>query len=281
MTLAEILGGLAREETGSADFAYLLAGLLECPLPQLPLLRERELDPELQGRVDRSLARLRAGEPPQYILGKAWFWGLELNVDPRVLIPRPETEGLVEMALELIQPRGRILEIGTGSGAIAIALKTQRPDLVLTAVDISPAALEVARGNAALHSADIAFVEADLFPPGENRFDLIISNPPYIGDAEYWNLEPGVRDFEPRQALLAAEDGLEYYRKVLSRTGNYLTDKGMLLFEHGAGQQDGIIALGRAEKMCCFLARQDLAGRDRYLGFRQDDARSFGSSTCL
>ncbi len=281
MTLANILAGLQREETGSADFAWLLAGLLDCPVPRIPLLRELELDPELQASLDRSLARLRAGEPPQYILGKAWFWGLELKVDPRVLIPRPETEGLVEIALELIKPGARILEIGTGSGAIAIALKTQRPDLVITAVDISPAALEIARENAARHTCDIDLMEADLFPPDENRYDLIISNPPYISETEYRDLEPGVRDFEPRQALLADEEGLEFFRKVFSRAGNYLADNGMILFEHGASQKDGIIDLGRAEKMPCFLAKQDLAGRDRYLGFQQTDARSLDSSSCL
>lgn len=268
MTLAKMLAGLALEGTNPADLACLLAGLLECPVPQLPLLRECELDPDLESRIEQSLARIKAGEPPQYILGKAWFWGLELEVDPRVLIPRPETEGLVEIALELIRPGFHVLEIGTGSGAIAIALKSQMPELDITAVEIGPDALEIARRNASHHSCDIDFVEVDLFPPGDSRFDLIISNPPYISEAEFPDLEPGVRDFEPRQALLAAEQGLEFYRRVLFRAHNYITDKGILLFEHGAEQRHGIIALGESAGFDSFLAADDLAGRHRYLGFR-------------
>lgn len=267
MTLAGLLADLGFAEAPSTDLAYLLSGVLDCPVTQLPLLRAKELEPELATRIVDHLTMFRSGEPPQYTLGKAWFWGLELRVDPRVLIPRPETEGLAEIALSLLPKDALVLEIGTGSGALALTLKKQRPDLCVTATDISSAALTLARENAARHACSITFVETDLFPPGDGRFDLIISNPPYVSDTEYQELEPSVRDFEPRLALLAGLEGLDIYRCVFARLKDHLTATGIALFEHGATQREQIIALGATAGLQCFLARDDLAGRNRYLGF--------------
>lgn len=268
MTLASLLAGTEPKLEPSADLAWLLAGWLDCPVPALTQQLNRELDPARQALIRAGLLRLAQGEPPQYILGKAWFYGLELLVDHRVLIPRPETEGLVELALQLLEPAARVLEIGTGSGAIAIALKHERPDLALTATDISAAALDLARANASRHGCLIGFLAADLYPAGAGPFDLVISNPPYISAAEYGELETKVRDFEPPAALLAAEDGLAFYRRVFARLQNHLADEGVVLFEHGATQRDSIIALGTQAGFTCFLAQDDLAGRNRYLGFR-------------
>lgn len=268
MTLASLLAGAEPKLEPSADLAWLLAGWLDCPVPALTLQLNRELDPARQALIRAGLLRLAQGEPPQYILGKAWFYGLELLVDHRVLIPRPETEGLVELALQLLEPAARVLEIGTGSGAIAIALKHERPDLALTATDISAAALDLARANASRHGCLIGFLAADLYPAGAGPFDLVISNPPYISAAEYGELETKVRDFEPRQALLAEENGLQIYRRLFARLRNHLADNGLSLFEHGFAQREAITALGAAAGFECCLAQDDLAGRNRYLGFK-------------
>jgi release factor glutamine methyltransferase len=268
MTLASLLESLRPGLLPSSGLNFLLAGLLDCSVPALKLQHNRKLAPPQQVSIRDALLRLEKGEPPQYILGKTWFYCLELKVDPRVLIPRPETEGLVKLALERLKPEARVLEIGTGSGAIAIALKQTGPNLSVMATDISSAALELARDNASRHICAIDFVEADLFPPGDFRFDLGVSNPPYISEKEYSELEPMVRDYEPRQALLAAEEGLEYYRYLFSGLPNQLNDGGLALFEHGALQRQSIIALGAEAGFECCLAKDDLAGRNRYLGFR-------------
>jgi len=268
MTLASLLESLRPGLLPSSGLNFLLAGLLDCSVPALKLQHNRKLAPPQQVSIRDALLRLEKGEPPQYILGKTWFYCLELKVDPRVLIPRPETEGLVKLALERLKPEARVLEIGTGSGAIAIALKQTGPNLSVMATDISSAALELARDNASRHICAIDFVEADLFPPGDFRFDLVVSNPPYISEKEYSELEPMVRDYEPRQALLAAEEGLEFYRHLFSGLPNHLNDGGLALFEHGALQRQNIIALGAEAGFECCLAKDDLAGRNRYLGFR-------------
>lgn len=250
-----------------ADLDYLLAGLLGCPPLELALRKDQELEPGLEERFRACRARLLAGEPPQYILGRAWFYGLELELTPAVLIPRPETEGLVELALSLARPGQRVLDIGTGSGAIAIPLKKELPGLIVTATDVSAPALAVARRNAARHGCGIDFIQADLFPPGKISFDLIVSNPPYISPDEYAALAPNVRDFEPPTALLAGRAGLEFYHRILGQAKQRLAPDGILLLEHGQAQREDITALAAAHGFTRRIAQTDLAGRDRYLGF--------------
>ncbi len=271
MNVAQLQASAGANRSGQAplkaDLNYLLAGLLGCPPLELTLRKAQELDPALEERFWACHARLLAGEPPQYILGRAWFYGLELELTPAVLIPRPETEGLVELALSLARPGLRVLDIGTGSGAIAIALKKEMPGLSVTATDVSEPALAVARRNAARHVCDIGFILADLFPPGENRFDQIVSNPPYISPDEYAALAPGVRDFEPQTALLARRGGLEFYHSILAQAKRHLAPDGILLLEHGQAQREDITALAAAHGFTRRIAQTDLAGRDRYLGF--------------
>jgi len=198
------------------------------------------------------IERRISGEPLQYLLGHQEFWSIELKVDPRVLIPRPETELLVEHALLLLgetssQGAPSVLEIGTGSGAIPIALARERKDLSIVATDISREALLLARENSLLADvlSRIQFIQGDLFAPfrllGEREpFDLILSNPPYINRSEIRGLAREVKDFEPILALDGGEDGLDFYRKILSAAPSYLRKGGWLLMEVGQGQGEKV-----------------------------------------
>ncbi len=268
MTLAHLLQTHAPADTDPAALNWLLSGILGCSVPELALLKQREIPPQRENDIIDALRRLNSDEPPQYILGKTWFWGLELRLDTRVLIPRPETEGLVELALSLSRPGARILDLGTGSGAIAIALKKLRPDLRVTAIDISPEALQVARENAELNDVQIIFEQSDIFPSTPVIFDLIISNPPYVSQAEHEALPRSLRDFEPSVALLAGADGLDLFRRIFAGLKQRLAPDGIALFEHGHTQRESLLALGKDVGLDCLFAKEDLAGRDRYLAFK-------------
>jgi release factor glutamine methyltransferase len=209
-------------------------------------------DGDKKEKFERLIARRISGEPLQYLLGHQEFWSIHLNVDPRVLIPRPETELLVQHALFLLEGtsfRGApsVLEIGTGSGAIAIALARERKDLSIVATDISMEALLLARENSLLANvlSQIQFIQGDLFAPfrrlkEREPFHLILFNPPYITRSEIHGLAREVKDFEPILALDGGEDGLEFYRKILSTTPSYLRKGGWLLVEVGQGQGEKV-----------------------------------------
>ncbi len=216
---------------------------------------ERELTPAQQAAFDALIQRRLANEPIQYITGEQEFYGLALRVTPAVLIPRPETEQLVEAVinemmqaeLDSSQPL-RILDVGTGSGAIAIALAFHLPHARVTAVDLSAAALEVAASNAARHglASRIRFVASDLLdalPPDELPFDVIVSNPPYISTADRASLHPQVRDHEPSAALFAGPDGLDIYRRLIPQARAALRPNGLLALEIGHGQREAIASL--------------------------------------
>lgn len=211
------------------------------------------------------LRRLQQGEPPQYVARKAWFYGLELYVDPRVLIPRFDTEVLVEAVLAMLSPGDRVLEIGAGSGAIALALKSQCPELSVLATDIDEGALEVARINRDKLQLKVELVHADLFPPEAEPFDLIISNPPYISAEEYHGLAARVKDYEPAIALIAENDGLAFYLRIISRAPRYLRDGGILAFEHGYNQQQALRNLTESAGFETLQMGKDLALQDRFL----------------
>jgi len=198
-------------------------------------------------RVRRRVMR----EPVAYILGRKGFRHIELAVDSRVLIPRPETELLVEVALELPQD-ARVHEVGTGSGAVALALREERPDLRVTASDASPAALEVARANAERLGVTLALTEAHGLPPGD--WDLVLANLPYVTDSELPRLQPEIARFEPREALAAGPDGLDAIRDLVDRAPPGLR----LALEHAPHQAGAVRAMLRAPE-----TRRDLAGHER------------------
>jgi release factor glutamine methyltransferase len=210
-----------------------------------------------------AIARRKLSEPIQYITGEREFYGLRFTVTPDVLIPRPETEHLVEAALERIPVDSpmRIVDVGTGSGAIAVALAHSRPLTKVTALDISPAALKIAESNAAAHNvaSRIRFLESDLLEAVQHeQFDIIVSNPPYIADSERDSLNAEVREYEPAKALFAGPTGLEIYQQLIPQAAKALVSGGWLLMEIGAGQDSQLRQLLEGWNEVSFLP--DLQG---------------------
>lgn len=228
------------------------------------------LDPALARRFEALLQRRLAGEPVAYLAGERGFWSLDLQVTAATLIPRPDTETLVEWALELL-PAGtaaRVLDLGTGSGAIALALKHSRPACTVFAVDASPAALAVARANARRLALDVEFRESDWFAAvaGE-RFDVLLSNPPYIAPGDP-HLEQGDLRFEPRSALVAGEGGLQDLRRIAEAAPAHLSAGGWLLLEHGNEQGPAVRELLHRQGFADIATRRDLGGQERITGGR-------------
>jgi release factor glutamine methyltransferase len=244
--------------TAQRDALLLLLHTLNITRAQFYAEPNRPLTPAEQSSFTHSIQRRVAQEPIQYITGHQEFYGLDLLVTPAVLIPRPETEHLVEAVLAELDPAKplRILDIGTGSGAIAIALAHHLPQAHITAVDLSPVALEIAAANAARHHLThrIRFLESDLVPGSSaqtaftrearrEQYEVLISNPPYIPTIDRDALHPQVRDHEPSTALFAGPDGLDIYRRLVPQAFDALKPNGLLALEIGHGQRDAIAAL--------------------------------------
>ncbi|KQW90115.1 protein-(glutamine-N5) methyltransferase, release factor-specific [Massilia sp. Root418] len=230
---------------------------------------ERMLTADEAARLGALLQRRLDGEPIAYIVGQREFFGLPFNVGPAVLIPRPDTELLVELAMERLPPSGRVLDMGTGSGAIAVALAHSRPDAAVTALDVSPAALEVARGNAALNQARVRFLESDWYSAAAGeRFDLIVSNPPYIASGDR-HLSEGDLRFEPSGALTDFADGLSALRTIAAGAPQHLEAGCWLLMEHGYDQAGSVRALLAAQGYTEVQSWRDLAGIERVTGGRR------------
>ena len=230
-----------------AELVY--SHVLNCDRLSLYLNKEACLDRNKSAQVLWILSRRITGEPLQYILGSTEFMGLEFKVDKRALIPRPETEILVESAIEQLRAMGKIspkiLDLGTGSGCIAVSIAKLFPRAVIWASDISTQALELAKQNACLHNVAIKFLRADLFRGQEikkEKFDLIISNPPYISIKQLSSLAKEI-SFEPTLALEAGIDGLDFYRRIICQAAAHLNDDGVLAFEVGANQAEPVKAM--------------------------------------
>ena len=223
------------------------------------------------------IERRAAHEPCQYIVGKCEFMGFEFEVNPSVLIPRQDTETLVEEVLKIMPGKSRVLDLCTGSGAIAISLQRYRPDIYPTAVDISPEALNVAVANSRARHCIIDFVLSDLFEALDQaeKFDVIVSNPPYVSDAEYEELMPEVKDHEPALALKAGEKGLDIYERLIREAPSYLKEGGILALEIGCSQAADVTSMMEAQQFVEIKVVKDLAGLDRvvigYLKYKREE----------
>jgi release factor glutamine methyltransferase len=231
------------------DAELLLLHTLRIPRTTLLAHPARELSPTEESLYESNLARRLKNEPIQYITGEQEFYGLTLKVTPAVLIPRPETEHLVEAVLHHL-PKGqpaRIVDIGTGSGAIAIALAVHLPQAHITAIDLSTEALKIARANAETNAvADrITFLQSDLLAAIANEppYDAIASNPPYIPHTDSPALHPEVRDHEPHTALFAGTEGLDIYRRLIPQAHALLKPNGLIALEIGHGQREAVATL--------------------------------------
>jgi release factor glutamine methyltransferase len=257
-TIASLVldSGLPRREA-----EILLCSVLGCQEAYLMAHREDGVDPPRIRAVEAWFARRRAGEPVAYITGSREFYGLRLRVTPHVLIPRPETEHLVDLALERlpVASSARVLDLGTGSGAIAVAIAAHRPQLRITATDVSEPALEVARRNAQEHAVRIDFAKSDWFASlGEEPFDLVVSNPPYVADGDP-HLGQGDLRFEPRVALVASDRGFSCLRAIAAQARGHLPPGASLLLEHGHEQGERCVALLRELGYADVADTRDLA----------------------
>ena len=244
-------------ESPRLDAQILLAHVMDCPRIELVARSDEEPTDDEKARFRVMIRRRVDGWPVAYLVGRREFYLLPFAVGPAVLIPRPDTETLVLAALDVLKakPDARVLDLGTGSGCIAVSLAHRQKGCRVTATDVSPDALAVAGQNAAAHGvADrVTFAEGDLFAPvadGE-RFDLIVSNPPYIARSELAGLAPEVRDHEPRAALDGGPDGLAFYRRIAAGVGRVLAPGGTVMVEVGWTQNEAVRDL--------FAAQSDLS----------------------
>lgn len=221
-----------------------------------------------EDNLEEAMKRLENGEPVQYIIGDTIFYKYLFKVNKNVLIPRPETEELVERTINLIKENNlsssSLLDIGTGSGCIAITLKKELPNLQVSACDISKKALEVANTNSKLNNTDITFIESDIYSNINNKYDIIISNPPYIKEDE--EIMDIVKNNEPSLALYAKNNGLYFYEQIIKKSPSYLNKKSILAFEIGETQGQDIINIAKETyPNSKIILEKDFRNLDRYI----------------
>jgi release factor glutamine methyltransferase len=255
---------LSSSDTADMDANILVGHCLQKTRTWLMTWPEIVLSDEQVGELDDYVSRRVKGEPVAYIVGEQEFWSLPLKVNGYTLIPRPETELLVELALEKITKKNAtVLDLGTGSGAIPLALKSERSDWQVMGLDFSQKALDVAKENADTLQLAVSFVQSDWFENiPEQLFDLVISNPPYIDGSDKHLSEGDVR-FEPDTALIADEQGYGDIRRISSEAPRYLMEGGLLMFEHGFEQGSGVRHILKDNQFDEIETIKDLAGLDR------------------
>jgi release factor glutamine methyltransferase len=264
---------LAGIDSAEADARLLMAHALGVDRAELIANGERALTVEQAEAIDALAARRLKREPVARIFGHKEFWSLSLQIGPAVLVPRPETETVVEAALNAVARDARpmaqlhILDIGTGSGALLLALLSELPNAVGTATDISAAALDVARANAECSglAGRCTFIACDIATGVPGPFDLIVSNPPYVVHCEIASLPPEVRDYDPAPALDGGADGLDGYRAIAAQARGLLAPGGKLIVELGAGQEAAVRALFTKAGLAAAAVLNDLAGIPRAL----------------
>ena len=259
-------------ENGRLDAELLLAEVLKLNRIGLYLNFDRPLHSDELAAFRALVERRARREPIAYILGCCEFWSLTFKVGPEVLIPRADTETLVEAALKVLPIGGTLLDIGVGSGTIALAIAHERPDLQVEGIDLSPAALAIAQVNAELLglAARVSLRQGDLFAlDGSCQYDVIVANPPYIAVGEKQTLMPEVRDFEPALALFAGHDGLDCYRALIPAAMTRLKSPGTLLVEVGSGQAPAVAELFALAGYEEISLTRDLAGIERVVAGRK------------
>ncbi len=268
-TLGEALREAIQRLAGNSpsprvDAEILFCHALRCSTVRLRLDTEQTVDTATRQRLEHLITRRMAGEPVAYLIGERGFWTLDLGVDQRALIPRPETELLVERAMHLLEcPSARVADLGTGTGAIALALASERPGWQITAIERDPDTLALARRNGIRLQLGVDWREGDwLKPLAGERMDLIVSNPPYIAEDDI-HLQQGDLRFEPRHALAAGPDGLDALRIIIRDGPRHLRASGWLLLEHGYDQQDAVQDLMRRQGFQDITTHKDLAGQPR------------------
>jgi release factor glutamine methyltransferase len=279
-TIRSLLAWIAQDFSGLGipsarlDAELLVGCALSLDRVKLYLDLDRPLAPDELARVRGLVVRRRKREPIAYILGEREFYRRRFEVSPAVLIPRPDTETLIERALELLPPdsTARILDLCTGTGAIAVTIAAERPGVHATATDLSAAALEVARRNAERHgvAARCELLEGDLFAPlpASAKFALIAANPPYIPEPELEGLQPEIKQFEPRLALASGSDGFAHLKRLCEGARAFLEPGGAVLFEVGSGQAGQVQEWLRVQGFIEVTARKDLAGVERVVEAR-------------
>lgn len=250
------------------DARLLLAHAMDIAPDRLTLHLHDAPTPQALDRFEQAITQRLKRQPVSQITGQRDFWGRKFRVTPDVLDPRPETETLIAEALN--EPFATLLDLGTGSGAIAVTLLAERPLAQGVATDLSPKALEVARTNAQAHGVDtrLTLTTSDWFAKLKGRFDLIVSNPPYISATEMDTLTPEVRDWEPELALTPGGDGLDAYRQIARHALDYLTPKGRILLEIGASQGAAVVSILETMEFADVRIWHDFDGRDRVVGAR-------------
>lgn len=259
----------AGSDTPVLDARLLLQAAAGISREELILGPDRPLTPERLATYESHIARRERSEPVSRILGQREFYGRVFTVTPDTLDPRPDTETLIDAALA-VMPRGaRLLDLGTGTGAIAVTLLAERPDATGTATDLSAAALAVARENAARHGVEqrLTLLQGSWFGPVSGSFDIILSNPPYIPAGDIAGLGADVRNFDPGLALSGGDDGLDPYRAISSAAAAHLAGGGHVLVEIGAGQAEDVSAIFAAQGFAPAGRHRDLGGHERVLAF--------------
>lgn len=262
-TIGEIIklsGEFLKIERGKRIAEELIAHALGMRRMDLYLQYDRPVVESELTTIREMLKRCAKNEPPEYVMGQVEFYGCQIRVDPRVLIPRQETEILVEKIANVAK-EGVLWDLCTGSGCIGIALKKANPALQVTLSDVSPEALALASQNARLNHVEVSVLQGDLLEPFQGkRADFIVCNPPYLSEEEYRELDPSVRDFEPKLALVAGVDGAEFYERLEKLLGAYLNPGGQFFFEIGSTQGAVLKALFPKSQI-----EKDWAGHPRFL----------------
>lgn len=275
-TLRELLDwgrtalALAGVPDAGLDAWYLMEYVFEMDRAHYFLREEEKADPQQEERYRDFIVQRSSRVPLQHLTHQAWFMGLEFYVDGRVLVPRQDTEILVEEAMKRLGRGQKVLDMCTGSGCILLSILKFMPDCQGTGVDISEAALEVARMNGKRLNIPAVFFKSDLFEQIDGYYDMIVSNPPYIPTSVIGSLEDEVRRFDPALALDGGEDGLDFYRRLIGASRDYLSPGGWLLLEIGHDQREAVLRMMEKAGYKELQAVSDLAGHDRVVMGQKD-----------